>query len=209
MIETYTELKEAVANWLNRSDLDTVIPNFIANAEARLNKRVRHRDMVSEESLTFDTDGEAALPSDFLEWRALSLDTTPVSRPEFVEPDSREFMYRFRPYSVPQYYTILNGKIKVQPATDATGTLYYYAKLPALTDVNPDNWLLLRSPEVYLYAAIVEGNIYLSDNEALAVNAEALGASINELNNDGRASRQARTPSEPLPLATKTQEQVS
>lgn len=35
-ISTYAELKSAVADWLHRSDLDGVIPDFVALAEDRL-----------------------------------------------------------------------------------------------------------------------------------------------------------------------------
>jgi len=34
-ISTYSELKTAVANWLDRSDLTDVIPDFITLAETR------------------------------------------------------------------------------------------------------------------------------------------------------------------------------
>ena len=34
-ITTYAELKTAISNWLDRTDLDDRIPEFIALAEAR------------------------------------------------------------------------------------------------------------------------------------------------------------------------------
>jgi len=42
-ITTYSELKTAVADWLNRSDLTSAIPNFIALAEAQMSRQIRHR----------------------------------------------------------------------------------------------------------------------------------------------------------------------
>lgn len=41
-ITTYTELKSAIADFLNRDDLETVAPTFIALAEADINRRLRH-----------------------------------------------------------------------------------------------------------------------------------------------------------------------
>ena len=35
---TFTELKDAIADWLDRSDLTARIPDFIALAEARINR---------------------------------------------------------------------------------------------------------------------------------------------------------------------------
>ena len=43
-ITTYTELKSAVANHLARTDLTSVIPDFISLAEARLSRELETRD---------------------------------------------------------------------------------------------------------------------------------------------------------------------
>ena len=208
MISTYTELQEAVANWLNRSDLTPRIPEFIENAESRLNKRVRHRDMESSAAVTFDASGEASLPSDYVEWRMLEVDTSPRARPEFVEPDSREFLFRFRPFSVPQYFTIISETLKLQPPQDVAGTLYYFQKIPALTDAAPSNWLLSRSPEAYLYASLVEGASFLRDSEALQTYATLLEAAVNELLDDGRKRRLSREPAPQTPPSQTAQEQL-
>ena len=54
-ITTYSELKDAVGDWLNRDDLTSVIPNFIALAEAQFNRTIRHRKMVTRSDATLDT----------------------------------------------------------------------------------------------------------------------------------------------------------
>lgn len=208
MISNYTELQEEIANWLNRSDLTTSIPEFIGNAEARLNKRVRHRDMETSTTLTFDNAGEAPLPTDFVEWRMLELDTTPKARPEFVEPDSREFLFRFRPFAVPQYFTILANTLRIQPVQGVGGTFYYFQKIPALTALTPTNWLLDRSPDAYLYASLVEAASFLRDSEALQEYTALLGASINSLLEDGRKRRLEREPAPQVPISQTTQEQL-
>jgi len=38
---TFDELKTNIADWLNRTDLTSVIPTFITLAEARLNRQLR------------------------------------------------------------------------------------------------------------------------------------------------------------------------
>ena len=40
-ITTYSELQSAVADWLNRDDLTSVIPNFIELAEADLTRNLQ------------------------------------------------------------------------------------------------------------------------------------------------------------------------
>ena len=42
-ITNYTELKSSLADWLNRSDLTTVIPDFITLAESQFNREIRNR----------------------------------------------------------------------------------------------------------------------------------------------------------------------
>ena len=42
-LSTYTELKASVADWLNRTDLTSVIPDFIALAEAQIERTLRTR----------------------------------------------------------------------------------------------------------------------------------------------------------------------
>jgi len=46
-ITNYTELKAGVADWLNREDLTAQIPDFITFAEARLNRTLRVREMLT------------------------------------------------------------------------------------------------------------------------------------------------------------------
>ena len=41
-ITTYSELKTSIANWLNRDDLTTQIPDFISLAEENASLLVRH-----------------------------------------------------------------------------------------------------------------------------------------------------------------------
>ena len=46
-LSNYGELKTAIADFLNRDDLDSVIPTFIQLAEAQFNRDIRHWQMES------------------------------------------------------------------------------------------------------------------------------------------------------------------
>lgn len=205
-ITTYSELQQAIADWMNRGDLSAVIPSFIANAEARLNRRIRCRAMETTENLTLNSDGEASVPSDFLEEKTLMVASTPETWPEYVESDAPEFLYKYRPYSGPQYWTIMGTTIKVKPAFNGAAVLYYFQRIPALSGSNTTNWLLTKAPEVYLYATCLEAAMYLKD-EAAAVNyTDLMMAAIDELLQEERASKNRRTPAPPVPPAAKTQD---
>jgi hypothetical protein len=81
-LSTYAELKSSVADWLNRSDLTTAIPDFISLAEAQMERKLRTRQMISRASATISTE-YSALPDDFLEVKSLKLQTSPVTPLQF------------------------------------------------------------------------------------------------------------------------------
>ena len=45
-LTTYTELKTSLADWLYRSDLASVIPDFISLAESQVERQLRTRQMI-------------------------------------------------------------------------------------------------------------------------------------------------------------------
>ena len=74
-ISTYSELKTAVSNWLNRSDLDLRIPEFIDLAEAGFNRMLRTRDQMTRSTTTASTQ-YVTLPDDFLQARNVNITST-------------------------------------------------------------------------------------------------------------------------------------
>ena len=67
-ISTYAELQTAVGNWLARSDLTSRIPEFIDLGEARINRILRSRSMITEATLNPSTTLKTlALPSGWME----------------------------------------------------------------------------------------------------------------------------------------------
>ncbi len=65
-LTTYTELKASVADWLNRTDLTSVVPDFIALAEAQIERTLRTRQMIVRATASIDTE-YSAVPADSLE----------------------------------------------------------------------------------------------------------------------------------------------
>ncbi len=67
-LSTYTELKSSLADWLNRSDLTSVIPDFISLAEAQIERQLRTRQMIVRATASFAAAAEyGTVPDDFLE----------------------------------------------------------------------------------------------------------------------------------------------
>lgn len=165
-ITTYSELQSAIADWLLRDDLTSVIPSFIDLAEAKFNRRIRDYRMVSR--TTFTVDGEYEdVPADWLQTIRYQLNTSPITTLEYVTPDqAAEEKVIFSSTGRPKFFTVVGSALQHVPAPDAsyTGELTYYAKIPALTDVATSNWLLAAAPDVYLYGALLEAAPYLDDD---------------------------------------------
>ena len=65
-ISNYSELKSAIADWLLRTDLTSVIPSFISMAEAQISRDVRDRRMVKRATAEIDTE-YSQIPADWQE----------------------------------------------------------------------------------------------------------------------------------------------
>jgi hypothetical protein len=153
-ITTYSELQTAVQNWLDRTDLSSRVPEFIALAEAKFNRRLRVRQQLTTTSLS-PSSGSASLPSDYLEWKRVTWEGSPQRELEYVEPTYLVQAYPDSPSDTPRFFTIEGANLKIRPVSSTSITLAYYEKIDALTDQATTNWLLTAHPDVYLFGALV------------------------------------------------------
>jgi len=170
-ITSYATLKSAIADWLLRDDLTSVIPSFISLAEAKFNRRIRDYRMVKRATAEIDT-GYSAVPADWLQVVRFQLNTTPITTLEYVTPDqAAEEGTIYVGGGKPKFFTVIGKEFQVVPTPDGTveGELTYYAKIPALSDSETSNWLLEVAPDAYLYGALMEAAPYLDDAEKLGI----------------------------------------
>lgn len=194
-ITSYSTLQTAVGDWLNRSDLTTVIPDFIALAEAQFNRSLRHRQMVERATATLDSE-YSAMPADWLESIRYQINTNPITVMEFVSPDQAAVLKgAYSTSGKPIFYSQIGQQFQVIPAPDSgsayTGELTYYAKIPALSDTNTSNWLLADSPDIYLYGALLQSAPYLQDDQRLSIWAAIYQRLIDDLKVSDERSRMA------------------
>jgi len=166
-ITTYAELKSSIANWLNRDDLTSVIPDFISLTEAGINRDLRHCKMVNRVDATLDSR-YVQMPADWIETVRFGITSGTTYRLELISRDDM-LEYRERNSDVagrPRFYANIGDTIEVFPTPDGEYTmqLQYYAKTPELSDSNADNWLLRDAPDVYLYGALIQSAPYLNDD---------------------------------------------
>jgi hypothetical protein len=170
-ITTYSELKTAIADWLNRSDLASAIPNFISLAEAQMSRQIRHRKMVTRATATMDTP-YFAVPADWKETIRFQLNTNPITPLLYVTPEQLlEDSQVYSSAGQPMFFTTIGQQFEVLPQPDGSydAELLYYSKLPALSDAAPTNWLLTESPDIYLYGALAQSAPYLKEDERTGI----------------------------------------
>jgi hypothetical protein len=192
-LTTYTELKASIADFLNRDDLTSVIPDFITLAESQINRDVRHWKMEARSSGEQDPSDEyMQIPADWVETIRLHLTGTGTSVVNLI---SRDAMADKRQgdedtTGTPMYYTHADGQFQLYPTPNATTDfeLLYYQKIPSLSS-NADNWLLLDSPDVYLYGALLHSAPYLAEDERVAIWAQMYSASVARLNEASELAR--------------------
>lgn len=165
-ITNYSELETAIADFLNRDDLTTVIPTFVKLAEADMNRRLRHWRMESRSTALLDTR-YTSLPQNFIDAVRLQI-TGPdgVQRLELIT--NSELMDKRQASDVaatPRFYLIQDGAIEVYPAPDQDYDLemVYISSLPAL-QTNSTNWLITYHPDCYLYGALMHSAPYLQED---------------------------------------------
>lgn len=182
----YTELKAAVAEFLNRDDLTATIPTFVTLAEAQMNRTVRH--WKGEQRVSLSLQGRYTdLPPDYMEMIRLAVDG-PLS---VVTVDKIDQMHRANPGYVrpPCYYSIAGGQVEVFPESTDTAEMRYYSRIPTLSDVEQTNWLIDLAPDVYLYGSLIASAPYLAEDNRLTTWAALYEAAVNAINADGRRGR--------------------
>jgi len=175
-LSTYSELKTAVADWLNRSDLATNIPDFISLAEARVSRDLRIRAMETR-SIATTTSGNKYinLPGGYLQMRNIQLNTNPTTPLEFISLEMLDRLYGSDVTGKPKAYSIVGDELQIAPIPDAAYTIEmaYYRKFTKLGDgtagTATSNYLTTDAPDVLLYGALLEAEPFLQNDERIGV----------------------------------------
>jgi hypothetical protein len=172
MITDLASLETAIGNWLHRSDMAGVVDDLIMLAEKRINADVksRHQDDIVTLTTTAGVN-TVAIPDDMIDVRRLRVMTDPVVVLKYLAPDQMAVTYTLSYSSVPRHFTVIGSNLELAPVPDAAYNieLTYVQAVPALSSTNTTNWLLTNHPNVYLFAALVEAQAYIVDDQRIAV----------------------------------------
>ena len=166
---TYTELQASIADFLNRSDLTSVITDFITMCEAELNRELRVREMSVRTRAPINSQ-YVKLPDDFLSMRNIELQTDPVTSLQYKNLTNLDIHRSGDSTGKPLYFSIMQNNIEFAPVPDGDYTIeiVYYQKIPALS-VKETNWLLSAHPDLYLYGSLAHSAPYLHDDQRIGV----------------------------------------
>jgi len=191
-ITTYAELQTAIANFLDRSDLTSIIPTFIDLCEADMSRKIRHWRMEQRSTAELDTQ-YSALPADFLEPIRLSItgNSTYTLEMESQAQMSNRRMQNLDTGGRPRFYAMTDGKIEVYPSPDATYELemVYHAKIPALADDATSNWVLSYHPDAYLYGALIHSAPYLVEDTRTQIWSALYQSAVDGINIDNEKAK--------------------
>jgi hypothetical protein len=170
-LASYTDLLASVASWMNRTDLTTVIPDFVTIAESRIARDLRLREQSTAGTLTTSISTRAvALPTDWLEFSNVVIDGDPATSCQFVANEYLNTRFPNESYAGrPYFYSIEGDSVLFGPMPDDAYTVNidYVARFPDLA-TNSTNWLLTNHPNVYLYACLREACFFVKDKEGAA-----------------------------------------
>lgn len=180
-ISTYDELQAAVANWVERDDLTTRIPEFITLGETVLNRRLRTRDMEASVTVTPSTTVRyVALPAGYMELVSFTDDLGhPLSA---VDSETLENIAYGQSAARPSYYRI-SSRIDFDAVADKTYSfkLNYLKRLDIATGLT--NAVLTNHPDCYLYSALLQSAPFIMDDERINTWRALLEVAVRDANN--------------------------
>jgi hypothetical protein len=163
-ISAYSELKTAVESWLDHTLFSARVPEFIALFEAAANRRLRVREQEATAVLT-PSSGAVALPADYLAWRRVTSTGSTRLELQYAHPSYLQAAYPSAAAGVARIFTVEGSTLKVRPPDDTPLELDYFQRIAPLSDGAPTNWLLTAHPDLYLFGALVEAEMFGVNDE--------------------------------------------
>lgn len=187
-LDTYSNLKTAIANTLDRDDLTSEIDDFIDLAEARHKREVRIRQMITREAITINAR-QISLPADFLETITLRILTNPLTVLTNIDYDEMN-RRRVEVTGKPEYFTVADEiEFDKSPDSSYSGEIVFWEAQQPLSDSVTSNDILANHPDLYLYGALIASAPFLMDDPRLVVWKALYDEAKNSANMQARRGR--------------------
>jgi hypothetical protein len=168
-LTTYAQLQSVVADYLNRTDLTTQIPDFITLCESRIRRTIRTKHTSVLQATLVADDTSLAFPAHLSDILSVSLSGT-THQAVLTLVSHSVLLEKRRLYTAsrtPVWCAIVGDTLEFAPTSDDTYTVDIEVEGPfvPLSDSATSNWLLDDYPDVYLYGTLAESAPFLKDDE--------------------------------------------
>lgn len=166
-INSYSTLRDSIARWIHRADAVSMIPDFIALAEARISADLATVRPMWQRSRATLTSGSTtiATPDDLMAFVGCAL-VTDAGLEELPVIALQTVQWQPSETGRPRMCAVSGETLHVYPASDATYQLelIYHRRIPALSDDVTSNWILEQAPQLYLYGALIESTGFTAES---------------------------------------------
>ena len=172
----------------------TVVDDFIDLAEATFNAEIRSRSMEDFTS-TSATGGYLVHPADWLAWKSVSYTTG--GKKYDLQPMSEEsgvIQLGGSGDTVAAAYVVRGDKTYLLPTGTGVFQAVYYKAIPALTGSATTNWLLTAYPQLYLYGALLQAELWGYNDPRAATWKIAHDETIRKINNASKLATYGQVP---------------
>jgi len=171
-LDTYANLKTAIATWLSRADQTSNIPDFITLAHDKLMRTLRTREMETIDTAMSISAETNTVPTLWLETRNIVITSTaPRYELAFVTPEQLITKNSSAATGIPKWFSVVGGNFQFAPIPDVTytATHIYYTSLAQMSADSDHNWILDSHPDLYLYGALLESVSLIQDDPRIAL----------------------------------------
>ncbi len=169
-LDTYDNLKTAIAQWLVRDDITSDIVDFVTLCEDEIARRVE-TEFERRDTITLDAE-VVTLPSDVREITSLALDLTSGRGPIDIMAPEQLTIYKAASGNLTGYprraaITTNGTELILAPVPDVAyvAEIIYATKLDRLSSSIPTNWILDDNSDVYLYGSLIHSAPFLKDDQ--------------------------------------------
>jgi hypothetical protein len=170
-ITNYGELKAAIANWLDRTDLTSKIPDFITLAEASFFRTLRcpGNEQWVKYAASPDNTQTFQIPNNYLEAKVLMYGDKPLRR--ISEQRYLVLNHQAPTPGVPEAFCRIKDQLYIYPEAnyEADINLVFYETQGPMVDDADFTRTLIYAPDLYLYGALMEAQAYLIGDERIGV----------------------------------------
>lgn len=185
----YSDLQSSIANWLHRSDLTTLIPDFIKLAEVRMNRTLDAVKMEKDVTLNMTVGSRyVLLPTDMQSPIALWLETYKPRRELLMKlPSTMPVIGNVN--MVPNYYCIDGLNLAFDCKADQAHELTFRYLQELNLQAQITNSVLQDYPDLYLYASLLEASPYVRDMNMIGFFQSKYDTVLKEISRDQNKNR--------------------